>query len=146
MGAVTTPSVEELRALLASATPELACGTASIKAVESLLRAGYLGQKPRAQHEPRYAADAALIVAAVNILPAHLDRLATLEGENALLREAGEKFAESLEAGGGDSTEVAINQVLCCSGHDCGCCGSTVGEYLAYELRQAIAAPSGGDE
>lgn len=36
------------------------------------------------------------------------------------------------------NSDHALDQPLCCSGIDCGCRGSTVGEYLAYQLTSAI--------
>lgn len=47
-----------------------------------------------------------------------------------------EDFARSLESGGGDNASFALNQSICCSGQDCGCRGSSVGDYLAYEFRE----------
>ena len=52
--------------------------------------------------------------------------------------ESAEKFAKGLEADYDFNVINHLSARLCCNGHDCGCRGSTVGEYLAYELRAAI--------
>lgn len=87
--------------LLAKATPELTNGSASVKAVESLLRAGWAGQRPRAKQEPHYAEDAALIVAAVNALPRLLPYIATLQARIAEAEGGGR------QAGMEDAARVA---------------------------------------
>ena len=84
---MTAPvDLPQLTALLERATPQLVDGTASVKAIEALLRAAYLGQRPRARNEPRYVEDAELIVALCNSAPALIaeltaarERLAELE-------------------------------------------------------------------
>lgn len=63
---------------------------------------------------------------------------------NDALREALEGFAALLESGGDDNTARALNERICCSGMDCGCRGSSVGELLAWQLRQTFAALSNG--
>lgn len=50
-----------------------------------------------------------------------------------------EQFAQLLESDGFPSVLNALNELLCCNGHHCGCLGVTVGEYLAHELRKAIS-------
>lgn len=50
-------------------------------------------------------------------------------------------FAHALENGDFDNVAFALNQRMCCDGHMCGCQGSTVGQYLAYELREIIKKP-----
>lgn len=50
-----------------------------------------------------------------------------------------EQFARDLECGDFGNVNGALNSRMCCNGHMCGCRGSTVGEYLAYELRTASA-------
>jgi hypothetical protein len=67
--------VGRLRELLTKATPELVNGTASAKTIEQLLRAGCLGQRPRARKEPNYADDAALIAETFAALPSLLTAL-----------------------------------------------------------------------
>ncbi len=59
-----------------------------------------------------------------------------------------ERFAIDLEHGDFTNVAFALNQRMCCDGHMCGCQGSTVGQYLAHELRALYASPvpSGGEE
>ncbi|WP_312128116.1 ead/Ea22-like family protein [Brevundimonas sp.] len=59
------------------------------------------------------------------------------------LREAIEQFAVALESGASDQTSFALDQSICCSGHECGCMGSSVGSYLAHCARQAITRKDG---
>lgn len=54
-------------------------------------------------------------------------------------RDAVEVFAKSLEGEGLSNVRFALDQAMCCSGYMCGCRGSTVGEYLAYEARQLLS-------
>lgn len=53
------------------------------------------------------------------------------------------RFAADLENADFANVASALNQLMCCNGHMCGCQGYTVGQYLAYELRSALAIPSG---
>lgn len=48
-----------------------------------------------------------------------------------------EQFAKSLEAATDTNVDRALSARMCCDGHHCGCYGATVGEYLAYQLRDA---------
>lgn len=50
-------------------------------------------------------------------------------------------FAIALENEQFDSVRDALGQRMCCNGVDCGCRGASVGEYLAWELRAALAVP-----
>lgn len=86
--------VERLRELLAKATPELTDGTASVKAVENLLRADYAGQRPRAKKEPLYVEDAELIVTAVNALPNLLNRIDALTAERDRIADVAATYAD----------------------------------------------------
>lgn len=54
--------------------------------------------------------------------------------------DALEAFAESLEMDGFYNVRYALDARMCCDGHMCGCRGSSVGEYLAWEIRQLIQA------
>lgn len=54
-----------------------------------------------------------------------------------------EQFARDLECGDFGNVNDALNSRMCCDGQMCGCRGSTVGEYLAYELRTASARIKG---
>ena len=49
-----------------------------------------------------------------------------------------ERFARSVEAGDFANVSASLNDRMCCNGIECGCLGSTVGEYLAHELRSAL--------
>jgi len=57
-------------------------------------------------------------------------------------------FAVALEAADFSNVSGALNERMCCTGQECGCMGSTVGQYLAYELREALRAKArdGGGE
>lgn len=57
-----------LEGLAGRVTPEIKAGTVSVKAMESLLRAGREGQRPRARHDPHYEADAELFALLANNL------------------------------------------------------------------------------
>ena len=46
-------------------------------------------------------------------------------------------FADNLESANDTNAAFALNQRICCTGQDCGCMGSSVGQYLAYYLRHA---------
>ena len=48
-----------------------------------------------------------------------------------------EQFAAQLEAATDSNVDRALSARMCCNGQDCGCYGATVGEYLAYLLREA---------
>lgn len=54
------------------------------------------------------------------------------------LAERIEGFAKALKNGDFSNVDQALNSRLCCDGYMCGCRGSTVGEYLAYELLAAL--------
>jgi len=59
----------------------------------------------------------------------------------------GEAFAAALENSDFANVAHELNSQMCCNGHMCGCRGSTVGEYLAHELRTLIhATPNRGAE
>lgn len=62
-----------------------------------------------------------------------------LIAENERLKSDFSKFADALENGEGDDVAFALNQKICCNGHECGCMGSSVGSYLAYCARQILA-------
>ncbi len=49
-----------------------------------------------------------------------------------------ERFASALENADLYNAREALSMPICCNGKDCGCRGSSVGEYLAYELRTAL--------
>lgn len=49
-----------------------------------------------------------------------------------------EGFCKSLEMGDFANVEGALAERMCCNGQMCGCQGSTVGGYLAYELRSCF--------
>lgn len=51
------------------------------------------------------------------------------------MSDAIEQFAQSLERADFSNVADALSARMCCDGHMCGCRGSTVGEYLAHELR-----------
>lgn len=67
---ITDGLAEQLSALAERITPELVNGACSAKAFETLLRAGFLGQRPRARNEPNYEADAKFFTLVANNLPA----------------------------------------------------------------------------
>lgn len=67
------------------------------------------------------------------------EAILALIAENERLRADFSKFADALEAGEGDDVASALNQRICCSGHECGCMGSSVGSYLAYCARQILS-------
>jgi hypothetical protein len=52
--------------------------------------------------------------------------------------DALEQFASALEHDFSDNVNFALWQRMCCSGQDCGCMGSTVGQYLAWQLRDTL--------
>jgi hypothetical protein len=72
------------------------------------------------------------------------DRLAAQpSAEVERMREAVENFAEGLENADYDGvTRGCLNTRQCCSGHECGCFGSTVGQWLAYCLRSILTTPA----
>lgn len=51
-----------------------------------------------------------------------------------------EVLLSAVEKGELTNVDRHLNARMCCDGHMCGCRGSTVGEYLAYELRTALTA------
>lgn len=51
-----------------------------------------------------------------------------------------EVLLSAVENGKLTNVDRHLNARMCCDGHMCGCRGSTVGEYLAYELRTALTA------
>lgn len=74
-------------------------------------------------------------------IPRH--RLAATTDNLALMREAVEEveaFAVALENSDFANVASELNSQMCCDGHMCGCRGSTVGEYLAHELRTITLA------
>lgn len=52
-----------------------------------------------------------------------------------------EQFAQALEHEDFSNVAAALGARMCCNGHMCGCRGSTVGEYLAWELRECAGLP-----
>lgn len=52
-----------------------------------------------------------------------------------------EEFARTLEQATDIHVGRALGSRMCCSGDICGCQGVTVGEYLAYQLRQSCGLP-----
>lgn len=65
-----TDLLARLEALAGLVTPEIKAGTVSVKAMESLLRAGREGMRPRPRNDPHYEADAELFTTLANNLPA----------------------------------------------------------------------------
>lgn len=55
-----------------------------------------------------------------------------------------ERFAKSLEAATDTNVDGALSARMCCTGHFCGCRGATVGEYLAWQLRECAGLPQPG--
>lgn len=63
--------------------------------------------------------------------------------QTAMTVDVYEQFARDLECGDFGNVSGALNSRMCCDGQMCGCRGSTVGEYLAYELRTASVRITG---
>ncbi len=60
-------------------------------------------------------------------------------------REALEQAAKVIETAGLDpNVSNHLDARMCCTGHMCGCQGSTVAEYLAYQLRALKENPNAG--
>lgn len=38
-------------------------------------------------------------------------------------------------------SDTNLERAICCGGQDCGCMGSTAGQYAAYRLREQIGPP-----
>lgn len=52
-----------------------------------------------------------------------------------------EDFAKALEQATDTNVDRALSARMCCDGHMCGCQGATVGEYLAWQLRECAGLP-----
>jgi hypothetical protein len=64
--------------------------------------------------------------------PPHRQHEAILSACAALFDAGAQAMREALAA----DFEANNPQLLCCSGHECGCMGATVGEYDAHLIRQ----------
>lgn len=61
------------------------------------------------------------------------ERLDAAERERDALREALQETDDFIE-------RVNLDEQICCSGHDCGCRGSTQRDYLLHNIRAALTA------
>ncbi len=65
-------------------------------------------------------------------------RAALLEDWNRRDTSQAEQFARALENEDFANVADALGARMCCGGQMCGCRGSSVGDYLAHELREAF--------
>lgn len=71
-----------------------------------------------------------------DITPAILEALNAAQAEG--YREGAEKMREDASMSLHKSKDPSLAKTLCCSGHDCGCRGASIGEYLAETHIRAL--------
>lgn len=69
--------------------------------------------------------------------------VATLHELAGLARLEMAKLADGFEVATDDNVAQALGSRICCTGYHCGCRGSTVGEYLAWQVRETLGLPRG---
>ena len=67
-----------------------------------------------------------------------IDRITQLHAQIAKLQADGDKLALVLQEAKSVIEHGRLNEQMCCSGHMCGCQGSTNADYLLHCLTQAL--------